>query len=62
MQAVDYRVALARLGLSRSQMADILKVNRQTSCNWYSGKSRIPYPVELVITRMLDDQKAGEDA
>ncbi len=53
MTHIEYRAALAALGLSQVKAAHLLGVHERTSRGWALGEDRVPRAVELVLTLML---------
>lgn len=52
MTPLEYRTAIAALGLSQVKAAVALGVDQRTSRRWATGRSRIPRSVELLLRAM----------
>ena len=59
MTPVDFRVALAKLNVSHSRMAELLRVSPATVSNWARGERKMPYTAEVVINQMLAAAEGG---
>ena len=53
MTALQFRVALKRLGLSQRRLALRLKLDPKTTNRWARGKSPIPEAVAQLLTAWL---------
>jgi len=60
MTPKEFRIALAALGMSQADMARHLKVKPHTTSRWAKGTHPIPYPVALVIGKMVEDLEREE--
>ena len=57
MTAKEFKQACKDLSLTYSGMAKKLKVSPTTVSNWANGKCRILYTAELMVQKMLEEQK-----
>jgi plasmid maintenance system antidote protein VapI len=63
MNDEDFRVALAMLHVTQADMARHFKTTRNTVSRWCNGINEIPYAVQLVVKKMLEEKERGaEDA
>lgn len=54
MTAIDFRVALARLGLKQKEFAEKVGFDPATICRYARGKKPVPHVIEHTIGIMLE--------
>lgn len=62
MTPKQYRKALDELGLSQVEAAKLLGVNPRTSRRYALGERSIPKPVELLLKRLVDEERSNKRA
>jgi DNA-binding transcriptional regulator YdaS (Cro superfamily) len=61
MTPLQYRNAIARLGLSQVAAAHFLGVDPRTSRSWISGRYPVPHAVALLLRLMICGGYSPED-
>lgn len=61
MSPLQYREAIARLGLSQVAAGEFLIGNPRTSRRWALGESAVPKPVALLLRLMIRLKLSPDD-
>lgn len=59
---MDVKTLRDKMGLSRAELADRMKVTRQTVANWEGGKIKPTGPAEVLLAMMAADFLEEENA
>ena len=60
MDAVELRIACAKMGKNYSDIARALRIGKSTVWQWAHGRAPIPYMAEVLINQMVANKEGRE--